>query len=840
MSNYISRGSEWRRWDLHVHTMGTMKNDQFVSQDFDSFCLTMFKRAIENNVEAIGITDYFNIENYKKVKEFVRNIDEQHDCTKEEKIKIENIFILPNVELRMLPVTDKGSLINIHCLFNPAYTLKLENDFFVSLEHAGYKMNRQGLIDLGRSMARDDNIDDSTAYKRGIENFVITPDHLQELLNNNHRLRENILVAVSNSSNDGVSGFQEHYTFFENESGSLDSVRKELYKMSDAIFSSSNRDREYFLGKKDGNNENTVIEKCGSLKPCIHGSDAHTEKQLFNPSKNRYCWIKSDLTFEGLKQILYEPEDRVIIQEIKPDDKESYRIIDSVQFDNEQFMTDKIYINKNLTAIIGGKSTGKTLLLGSISQTIDPEEVESRLKEVYSQRSKAIKNFEVTWKDDQQNRSDMPEAENDENEQNSANKKIIYIPQSYLNRLVEEEGESIHKIIEDVLKQEKGNIYADLANFEREQNRNIADGIASLFNYIENITEQAEELRNIGDKKGIEIEIKKIESEIDGLKEAAGMTDEEIENYNNLVQKIRDVNVKIEKLQLDKSELDELKKLYLFGDIDLPELSQPLFNNVNTFYEKLKKETQDQWQKFIDDELTNLSNQIKSNESNLRKIESKFNPLLEKAKKSYALKEKIKQIDIQQVKLKDIQKKWKLIQKTQEAARETVKNLIKLSDNFYVCYEQYKEEILKQTIISDGLKFSLTTQHKTKSFQENFINEIFDNRKKLSSDLSNYEYKDNKDFSEKLYSLLRDILNNKLALKNRYTNQQAITELLQNWYKYDYQITQDGDDISQMSPGKRSLVLLKLLIELDNSKCPILLDQPEDDLDNRSVYNDLV
>ncbi|MCD6194957.1 hypothetical protein J7K05_02075, partial [bacterium] len=27
---------------------------------------------------------------------------------------------------------------------------------------------------------------------------------------------------------------------------------------------------------------------------------------------------------------------------------------------------------------------------------------------------------------------------------------------------------------------------------------------------------------------------------------------------------------------------------------------------------------------------------------------------------------------------------------------------------------------------------------------------------------------------------------------------------------------------------------------LDNSKCPILLDQPEDDLDNRSIYNDLV
>lgn len=28
MNEYL-RGSEWRRWDLHVHTPGTNKNDQY-------------------------------------------------------------------------------------------------------------------------------------------------------------------------------------------------------------------------------------------------------------------------------------------------------------------------------------------------------------------------------------------------------------------------------------------------------------------------------------------------------------------------------------------------------------------------------------------------------------------------------------------------------------------------------------------------------------------------------------------------------------------------------------------------------------------------------------------
>ena len=60
------KGSEWRRWDLHVHTTGTKKNDQFMSLDFDSFCIDMFKRAIAADIHAIGITDYFSLKIIKK------------------------------------------------------------------------------------------------------------------------------------------------------------------------------------------------------------------------------------------------------------------------------------------------------------------------------------------------------------------------------------------------------------------------------------------------------------------------------------------------------------------------------------------------------------------------------------------------------------------------------------------------------------------------------------------------------------------------------------------------------------------------------------------------------
>ena len=103
MSNNFLRGSEWRRWDLHIHTKGTNKNDLFnASVDFNAFCVTMFKKALEKKIAAIGITDYFSIDNYQKVKYFVDSINTFANSTptgeiifsEREKEEIKKIFIL--------------------------------------------------------------------------------------------------------------------------------------------------------------------------------------------------------------------------------------------------------------------------------------------------------------------------------------------------------------------------------------------------------------------------------------------------------------------------------------------------------------------------------------------------------------------------------------------------------------------------------------------------------------------------------------------------------------------------------------------------------------------------
>lgn len=62
----MNRGSEWRKWDLHIHTPGTVKNDQYGNSGdvWEEYIDALEK----SDIAVFGITDYFSINNYLKVK----------------------------------------------------------------------------------------------------------------------------------------------------------------------------------------------------------------------------------------------------------------------------------------------------------------------------------------------------------------------------------------------------------------------------------------------------------------------------------------------------------------------------------------------------------------------------------------------------------------------------------------------------------------------------------------------------------------------------------------------------------------------------------------------------
>jgi len=55
-----------------------------------------------------------------------------------------------------------------------------------------------------------------------------------------------------------------------------------------------------------------------------------------------------------------------------------------------------------------------------------------------------------------------------------------------------------------------------------------------------------------------------------------------------------------------------------------------------------------------------------------------------------------------------------------------------------------------------------------------------------------------------------------------------------------YKLTWEGKRIEQLSPGERGNLLLVFYLIVDNGLIPIVLDQPEENLDNQTVYRTLV
>ena len=347
----MNRGSEWRKWDLHIHTPGTAKNDQYGNSGdvWEEYIDALEK----SDIAVFGITDYFSINNYLKVKKY------------QKEGRLQDKLILPNVEMRLLPVTGKGTPINIHAIFDPTLDASdIEREFFRPLQFlydgATYSCVDSDLARLGRIVGKNEDLQEEIAVKKGIDVFTVSFDSLHKVVIKDF-FKGRIVIALSNSSQDGVAGILKH-------DGDLQPLRKEISRMADIILSGNPSDVEYFLGNRTSVVE--VIESYRSLKPCVIGSDAHSMKDVGVFKNGRITWIKADPTFEGLKQILFEPKERVRISETEPDLKYDYNIIDHVILNTANVWCQKIPFNQNLNTIIGGRSTGKSTLLACIATKI--------------------------------------------------------------------------------------------------------------------------------------------------------------------------------------------------------------------------------------------------------------------------------------------------------------------------------------------------------------------------------------------------------------------------------------------------------------------------------------
>lgn len=851
--NKYPKGSEWRKWDLHIHAPSSALNNQFEgSTEEEKWEKYINKLASLKDIAVLGITDYFSIEGYKRVFE------------EKKRGKLDNIdLILPNIELRIIPVTQTAETpINLHIIFSPEIVDRLDTYFFSELEYeyqdVKYKCTRDGIINLGRACENNKELDDNNAYKAGIKQFKTDIKDISNIFKKHKIIRDNSIVLVSNNSKDGNSGIKD---------SSLTSIRESIYRFADFIDSGNPNDRRYFLGMGSDSKEE-IIRKYGRLKPCVHGSDAHCLEKICMPDLDRYTWIKSDPTFNGLKQLIYEPESRVLIQKEKPENKISYFVIDKVRFiDNsgqKLFSNEWIELNENLNVIIGGKSSGKSLLSYFIAKTIDPKEITNKtdVKDYNFFSADEGFDFEVLWKDGQRNV--LSEKEEDKVRQ------ITYIPQLYINKLAEEKNaESLDRLILEILLQNEdfSTFYKEKINTIEEKKKNIGISINELFNKLSLLKIEKDELRKFGDKDAVINEIELTSKKIKELIDKSNLTDEENNSYKELESLKSKNTTEITRLKDIITQLSAFKE---FINASMKTMTESIQLKSNEIKIILGEETEDY--KIIEDITSKFCLEINKHVSNfinenftiinkcqeeINKLEhentllvEKMKPIVEKLKDKEHITKLEKHLEGQNKIINSIQEKELLIKSIEDKIETIINQALENYKYIYENYNSLKTELGKENYknITKDIQLSADLLFDCDRFSDEFI-DMFNKNKSFKYvcdyiDETNKKFKFREDyFIDDIKHLLMNIINENstlLELKVNKDKKSAVQKLFDDYFKLKYCLYKDDDPIYNMSPGKQGLVLLQLFLHLSNAKHPIIIDQPEDNLDNRTISSELV
>lgn len=774
------RGSEWRKWDLHFHTPSSYDCKTETTTDQQ-----IIDKLKEENIALVAITDHHKIDVQR-----IKHLQE---------LAGDDITILPGIELR----SELGGHDSVHfCAIFP------ENS---NINTIWTKL--QGKLNI-----TEDDVDK-------IGNDKIFCD-LKDSCEYIHNELKGIVTIHAGSKTSSVEGI----------SNALPYKLAQKTKIVEAI-------DIYEIGKKEDiiDYETIVFPSIKKIFPLIICSDCH---KINSYSLKENCWVKANPTFEGLKQIIYEPQERVKIQEIKPDEKLSYQIIDNVTYKNKEFIDSKIELNQNLTSIIGDKSTGKSILLRSIARSIDLAQVEEKYDNI---KEPLLEDpvMEICWKDGEIDKESI-----------KTGRKIIYIPQTFLNEKIDknEPNSFINTILHDVLvqKNEFRQVIEKIVYVEKDINNSINDKINSIFLIQDKISEATKRVNELGNKEYIEKEIARLDEECKMLHKQGGATPEDIGLYNltnkEFSDKIRLHSIKLENLKnlgliLNTADTIKSSELITFQIPHFKSLEYDLQEEMDKKFAELKDSTKIAISCIFKLKFNEIYFEIDILKNRLEELNESLNPLKNKLAFSDTIKKKADLLKNEEQKLIILNKEIKLLTRLKSEFDQTIDEVIKFNADY-----ENKLNVLKKQLPSNifiDVNFTIDILFNESKFNDTMKDLL--NSKKFSAfkektdiDLSNFKFVNSSDFNLSLKKIIIGILEKDLPTKSKYTPKDAILYLLQNWFFFKYNVEEEGDKLENMSPGKRSFILLKILIDLDNSKWPILIDQPEDDLDAKSVSKQLI
>ena len=276
---------------------------QGYSGDYNQFVIQLGNA----DCDVIGINDYFSVEGYREIQRRLSQPGSDLEGNKAYRDSLEKLrgkVLFPVVECRMNNILlDKrgaaGPRINFHLIFDPEIPVENIETF------------------LKAQQVNGSSIGNRYADKELLLNDVsVDIFQVLNMLKSDGAFRDRFLVWLPYDEYGGIDRIDPKTDKF---------FKQNLVATADILGSANRKQADFFLWRNASHAEDEYRTWFGKRKPCIKGSDSHNSNDELGKLKDRssqptdrYCWIKADATFAGLRQIINEPADRVYIGRMPP------------------------------------------------------------------------------------------------------------------------------------------------------------------------------------------------------------------------------------------------------------------------------------------------------------------------------------------------------------------------------------------------------------------------------------------------------------------------------------------------------------------------------------------
>jgi ABC-type dipeptide/oligopeptide/nickel transport system ATPase component len=849
MTEYF-RGSEWRKWDLQVQTI---LDDQYIPlrdyyihlRDEDSEKWNRYISIVggEDNALKFDSKEYFNDS----------SIIESDRCLN----YVKNLFSFLSVygeNIGLIGLTDHNYYHN--SLIDEFYNYSIKLGIKVI---CGVEINASGV----HMLVYFDTIPyEKRSMSEGIKTFLskievnnpknggvltVSSKSVIDIMKEVHQ-QKGLYIFPHCNSNNGL--FQERGRTDRTHLSDIFNFKPYILLQSNTK-NSAKRTLEYIKSNP---------EMFKSMPVFTISNDSRCLKDIGTcDSNNNYTWIKADSTFEGLCQIIFEGNERVRIQEENPTKDYEKPFFSEIEIkptnifngSNVKFSETKLILNPDFVTIIGGRGTGKSLLLDAIAKTFDKTVKNDRAKDVLIEND----NFIVTYQ-----KSDGEEVQyyiQDEN-----NLDYLHIHQGEVKEIVDPKypgrlDEEIKKLLNLPREEDTSGLT------EPEVERFISEifEIQDWFNF--NDTENNR-------SNSLEFNIKKKKEKTDLIETVT--TEKNRQLINKYTENLEEINKQRELIRSSEQLLDELNLFQRRKNEEIKRLNEqintierkiPLLDfqaqitRIESVLMQLHEQINELRQKNdeidttfkdagIKNDVTTILEQIENYQNDIYAYDSKIEKINYRKRevntKFTELKNMVSLIvEIHKKHIQEIDEKWIQLKKGKENWNsEQIELITELLDDI---------EIRGIEVFDlDNFYHQISTCLNLSKFRET---QMQTRRERLEEA---FNIKKQEDFlkllmGEKIVNIdgnfqnLVEILNSDLFSKDGKRDFLRILLLernRRNYWKVLSKSTYKGKEIRQLSVGMRGTFYVCLKLATDPFIKPFVFDQPEDDLDNEFIMGSLV